>query len=191
MDIGQIDKSKGEKEDVNAFQQRRPHNRSNQKHKQESDNERKLLNRRITNLSPSASRQSTPRDKKPESDVMQSCQATKILSPQEQIYLLCGSRWTLTRSWYIIWLMFKKLPQTFARHHKGGLLHLFRQTVSAKHYPIVHLCRSGSASTTGTQGPVAERKTPSKSKSQAGGMSSRCKKQLSMSIMTFLLVGST
>ena len=63
--------------------------------------------------------------------VMKSCQATKILSPQEQINLPRGSRWTLTRSWYITWLMFKKLPQTFARHQKRGLLHLLRQTVSA------------------------------------------------------------
>ena len=42
----------------------RPHDRSNQKHKQESDNERKPFNRRPANSSPSASRQSTPRDKK-------------------------------------------------------------------------------------------------------------------------------
>ena len=42
--------------------------------------------------------------------MMKYCQATKMLSPQKQINLLHGSRWTLTRSWYIIWLMFKKLP---------------------------------------------------------------------------------
>ena len=41
MDIGQIDKSEGEDEDVNAVQQRRLHDPSNQKHKQESDTERK------------------------------------------------------------------------------------------------------------------------------------------------------
>ena len=41
LDTGQIDKSEGEDEDVNAVQQRRPHDRSNLKHKQESDNERK------------------------------------------------------------------------------------------------------------------------------------------------------
>ena len=41
MDIGQIDKSEGEDEDVNAVQQRRPHDLSN--HKQESHNERKTL----------------------------------------------------------------------------------------------------------------------------------------------------
>ena len=64
MDIGQIDKSEGEDEDVNAVQQRRPFGRSNQKHKPESDNERKPFNRRTANSSPSASRQSTPRDKK-------------------------------------------------------------------------------------------------------------------------------
>ena len=64
MDIGQVDKSEGEDEDVNAVQQRRPFGRPNQKHKQESDNERKHFNRRTANLSPSASCQSTPRDKK-------------------------------------------------------------------------------------------------------------------------------
>ena len=47
MDIAQIDKSEGEDEDVNAVQQRRAHDRSNQKHKQESDNERKPFNRRL------------------------------------------------------------------------------------------------------------------------------------------------
>ena len=51
MDIWQIDKSEGEDEDVNAVQQRRLHDRSNQKHKQESDNERKPLNRRTADLS--------------------------------------------------------------------------------------------------------------------------------------------
>ena len=67
-DIGQIDKSEGEDEDVNAVQQRRPADRSNQQHKQESDDERKPFNRRTANSSPSASRQSTPRDKKSGSD---------------------------------------------------------------------------------------------------------------------------
>ena len=51
MDVGQIDKSEGEDEDVNAVQQRRPHDRSNQKHEQESDNERKPFNRRTANSS--------------------------------------------------------------------------------------------------------------------------------------------
>ena len=68
MDIGQIDESDGQDEDVNAAQQRRLHDRSNQKHKQESDTERKNVNRRTANSPPSASRQSTPRDKKPGSD---------------------------------------------------------------------------------------------------------------------------
>ena len=68
MDIEQIDKSEGEDEDVNALQQRRPLDRSNQKHRQESDNERKPPNRQTGNLSPSTSRQSTPRDKKLGSD---------------------------------------------------------------------------------------------------------------------------
>ena len=58
--------------------------------------------------------------------------------------------------------MFKKLPQTFAKHQTGGLLHLLRPTVSAIMYPILHLYRSGSVSTTRTQGPVAEKKMPSK-----------------------------
>ena len=64
-----------------------------------------------------------------------------------------GTKQTLTIPWYIIWLMSKKLPQTFAKQQKGGMIHLLRQTASAKKYPIVHLCRSGSVSTTGTQEP--------------------------------------
>ena len=82
MDIGQVDKSEGEDEDVNAKQQRRPFDRSNQKHKQESDNERKPFNRRTANSSPSASRQSTPRDKKSGSD------ETKQ-SPSKKKRLIC------------------------------------------------------------------------------------------------------
>ena len=68
MDIGQIDKSEGEDQDVNAVQQRHPFDSSNQKHKQESDNERKPFDRRTANSSPLASRQSTPRDKKSGND---------------------------------------------------------------------------------------------------------------------------
>ena len=71
-----------------------------------------------------------------------------------------------------------KLPQTFARHQKGGLLHLLRQTMSANIYLIVHPCRSGSASTTGTQGTYAEKKMPPKSTLQAGGMSLPCRRHL-------------
>ena len=67
MDIGQIDMSEGEDEDVNAVQQHCLHDRSNKKHRQESDSERKPPNRRTANLS-STSRQSSPRDKKPGSD---------------------------------------------------------------------------------------------------------------------------
>ena len=59
MDIGHIDKSEGEDEDVNAVQQRRPFDRSNQKHKREPDDEPKPFNRRTANSSPSASRQPT------------------------------------------------------------------------------------------------------------------------------------
>ena len=67
MDIGQLDRSDGDDEDANAAQ-RCPHNRFNQKPKQESDNERKPFNRQTANSSPSASRQSTPREKKSAND---------------------------------------------------------------------------------------------------------------------------
>ena len=50
MDIGQIDKSEGEDEDINAVQQRRPHDRSIQKRQQESDNEPKPFNRGTAKL---------------------------------------------------------------------------------------------------------------------------------------------
>ena len=93
MDIEQIDKSEREYEDVDAVQQRRPNDRSNQKHKQESDNERKPLNRRTANLLPSASRQSTPRDKKPGSDeTKQSAGGKKLL-----ICYRCGGKGHLAR----------------------------------------------------------------------------------------------
>ena len=47
--------AEGEDEDANTVQLRGLHDRSNQKHKQESDNERKPFNRRTANSSPSAS----------------------------------------------------------------------------------------------------------------------------------------
>ena len=47
------------------------------------------------------------------------------------------------------------------------------------------------ASTTGIQDPDMERKMSWRSRSKAGGTSSRYKKYLSMSTMTFLLIGST
>ena len=88
MDIGQIDKSEGEDEDVNAVQQRRLHDRSNQKHKQESDSERKPINRQTPNLSPSASHQSTPRDKKAGSDEMKPGAGRK----KRLIFYRCGGK---------------------------------------------------------------------------------------------------
>ena len=86
MDIGQVDKSEGEDEDVNAVQQRRTFDRPNQKHKQESDNERKPFNRRTTNSSPSASRQSTPRDKKSGSDETKQSAGKKKTSHLLQVW---------------------------------------------------------------------------------------------------------
>ena len=67
---------------MQLVQQRRPHDRSNQKHKQESDNERKPFNRRTANSSPSAPRQSTPREKKSGSD------ETKQCGPEKASHLL-------------------------------------------------------------------------------------------------------
>ena len=93
MDIGQIDKSEGEDEDVNAVQQRRPFDRSNQKHKQESDDERKPFNRRTANSSPSASRQSTPRDKKSGSDETKQSAGKK----KRLICYRCGGKGHLAR----------------------------------------------------------------------------------------------
>ena len=93
MDIGQIDKSEGEDEDVNAVQQRRPHDRPNQKHKQESDNERKPFNRRTANSSPPASRQSTPRDRKLGSDETKQSAGKK----KRLICYKCGGKGHLAR----------------------------------------------------------------------------------------------
>ena len=46
--------------------------------------------------------------------MMKSWAVTKNLTPQEQIYLLRGSRWASTKSWCSIWLIFRKLQQNFA-----------------------------------------------------------------------------
>ena len=62
MDKMQAVELNPEDEDVNAVQ-RRPFDRSNQKHSPTTSE-----NRRTANSSPSASRHSTPRDKKPGSD---------------------------------------------------------------------------------------------------------------------------
>ena len=64
---------------MQLVQQRRLHDRSNQKHKQESDIERKPFNRRTANSSPSAPRQSTPRDKKPACPVRSVSSATGVV----------------------------------------------------------------------------------------------------------------
>ena len=74
---------------------------------------------------------------------------------------------------------------------KGLLLHFLRQTVSANISLIVHLCRSGSASTTGTLDPDAEKKMPPKKQIAGRWYVNTYKRHLSMSIMTFLQVGST
>ena len=93
MNIRQIDKCKGEDENVNAVQQRRPHDRSNQKHKQESDNERKPFNRWTANSSPSAPRRLTPRDKKPRSDETKQSAGKK----KRLICYSCGGKGHLAR----------------------------------------------------------------------------------------------
>ena len=116
---------------------------------------------------------------------------SKVLSSQEQINLLRGLRWALTRSWYSKWLIFRELPQIFAKHQKGGLLHLLRQPVPTNILLLDHLCRRDSASTTGTLGSDAEKKMPSRNRLQSGGTSLHCRRRLTMSIVTFLQVGST
>ena len=93
MGIEQIEKSDGEDEDVNAVQHRRPYDRSNQRHKQESDNERKPFNRRTANSSPSASRQSNPRNKKSGSDETKQSAGKK----KRLICYRCGGKGHLAR----------------------------------------------------------------------------------------------
>ena len=54
----------------------------------------------------------------------------------------------------------------------------------------VHLYKKGSASTTGIQDPDVEEKALLRSKSQASGMSSHCRKRLSMLTTSFSRTGS-
>ena len=110
------------------------------------------------------------------SQMMKSCQATKKLTPQERTNLLRGSRWTLTRCWYSIWLMFKKATADF-------------REASCQQPLTFH--RSGSASTIETLCTDVEKKMPSNSKLKAGGISLPCRRRANMLVMTFLKVGST
>ena len=111
----------------------------------------------------------------------------EILSGYEEINCVLRNRSLYCRSWYDIWLVFKKSYRRLSR----GIGHLLRQTVPTNIFLLDHLCRSGSAPTTGIQVLDVERKMPLRSRSQASGVSSRYKKQLSMSIMTSLQIGST
>ena len=60
----------------------------------------------------------------------------------------------------------KKQPQILAKHQKGGLLHLLKQTVPPNILLPVRMCRGDSASTTGTLDPDVETKMPSTNKLQ-------------------------
>ena len=86
------------------------------------------------------------------------------------------------------WSMFKKPLQNFARPVKGDTIHLLTHTRMCH---IVRLCKRDSASTTGIQDLDVGREMLLRYKSQATGMSSHYKKHVSMSIMTFLQIGST
>ena len=119
--------------------------------------------------------------------VMKSFQATKMVPSRTSTFRV---KMDPDKVLYIICLMIKKIPPT-SRHQKGSLIHILGQMVSVNIAVIVYRCRSGSASTTGTLGADAEKKMPSQSRLQAGGMSLPCRKYLNMSIMTFLQACST
>ena len=123
--------------------------------------------------------------------MMKSCAATKMLSPQEQIISLRGSRWA-SRDLDPAYGWYSKNYSRFSRSiTKGDLLHLLTQTVSTNIFLLNHVCRRDSASTTGTLGPDVEKKMPSKNRLQGGGISLPCRRRPNMLIMTFLQVGST
>ena len=79
---------------------------------------------------------------------MQSCQATKMLSSQDRITLLCGARWALTRSWPNMRLIFTKIWQISVKSSQTYGIN--------KYFLLNHLCRGGSASPTGTLEPTWE-----------------------------------
>ena len=87
---------------------------------------------------------------------------SKHLSNRPLVQKRRGSRWALTRSCSSIWLTFKELQHIFAKHQKGNLL-TSSQTVSTNILLPDHSCRRDTASSTGTQGPDAEKKMLSKS----------------------------
>ena len=92
--------------------------------------------------------------------VMKSCQATKIFSPQEQINSPRGSR--PSRGLGTYGLMFKN--RRLSRGIRKEPCYISDKPLNI--FPLGHLYRSGSASTTGTLGPDAEKKMPSKTRWQ-------------------------
>ena len=73
--------------------------------------------------------------------MMKSCPVTKNMTPQEQIYLLHGSKWASTKSWSSKWWTLRRLQQSFARHPKGNTLPLLTWTVPENALRPVRLCR--------------------------------------------------
>ena len=178
-DIGQIDKFEGEDEDVNAVQQRRLHDRSNQKHKQVSDNER-----RTANSSPSAPRQSIPRDKKPLSgyeDIVSSgtdpFTSWVKMNPHE---VLVQHMVDIHKATADFREASERTPATSSQTNRVNK-HFSTRSPVQKRLSIYNW----------NSGPYAKRKMPSKSRLQAGGTTVPCRRHLSMSTMTFFLVGST
>ena len=74
---------------------------------------------------------------------MISCQATRILSPQDRITLLRGSSRALMRSGPNMWLTFKKLRQISMKLQKEDMLHLLRHMASTNTLLINLLCTGG------------------------------------------------
>ena len=85
----------------------------------------------------------------------------------------------------------KGRSQSSARHPQEDTIHLLRSVTSTTTCLIVHMYKNSSASTAGILGLDAEKKMPSKSKLQEGGISLPCRRRPNMLTMSSSRIAST
>ena len=123
--------------------------------------------------------------------MMKSCPVTKILTRQEQIYLLDVSKMSEHESWSSIWWTLRRPRQSFARHPKEKRYFFSHEQFQQTLCDPFDCVRGDSASTTGTLDHVGEKMMLSNNKLQEGGMSLPCKKRLTTSTTSFSQLTST
>ena len=121
-------------------------------------------------------------------ELLFSCDAT--LSGFEDLHLSSSDQFTMWEKWHLMrfwpctWWTFTELRQISVTLVREFRLHLLKHPTSTNSSLLNHLCKRGSAFTTGTLGPDEVEKVLSRNKLQESGTLFSCKKLLNMSHMT-------